>query len=176
MDTFILIKRGTNRNAVQMRGPFQEPDPRSNFFRIPGRRQTLLGTAAAIGGAFIKSLLPRRTQNSFRIRTPTRARLGNYAINAALSQTPTQKALQAQTYPFSAPRFKRRTQTRFHKKAPFVSKYRKFPRTRRRHFSRSPNLDPLVLYKSRNRRFQFRRKYRLSKRRQYQRTFLRYYK
>jgi len=148
-----------------MRGPFQEPLP-TNHFRVPGNRRTLFGSAAAIGAAFIKSLIPARTPNSFRVVRPSGYRLGKYAAQTLLSATPRQKAQQISSKKVSIhkARFARRTRKQQYKKVQVHRHFQQRSSGRRRYKPYSRNLQSSYKYRPKRRYHRFQRQYHISKR------------
>lgn len=138
-----------------MRGPFQEPDPRANLFRIPGNRRTLFGSAAAIGGAFIKSLLPRTSTRSIKFTKPSAYKLGKYAAQAIIPFRPKKTPPQI---PIRQARAARRNFQRPGKKSNFRSIYRRKYDTRRRYRSRTYPFLSVDASRSKYNRFRVRRK------------------
>lgn len=139
-----------------MRAPFQEPDPR--HFRVPGNRRTLFGSAAALGGALIKSLLPK-SSTGIRLKAPTANRLRSYASSRILSLSPASFALSKKKVAFHTRRSTRRAKKFVYKKNRLRFTVRRNTRSRRRHKSYRLHSYSRFKYRARHRKNRFHRRY-----------------
>lgn len=143
-----------------MRGPFQEPIFRPISNR-PVLRNTVFGTAAALGGAFIKSLLPNSSLG-LRLKPLSRHRIKSYAASQILSQKPSLKISQA---PLAIrPRRPSRRGYKFVQKKVYLRRSsRRKPRSRRRYLPYSRHSVSRFKYRPRNRKNQLYRRHHLKR-------------
>ena len=158
-----------------MRGPFQEPVFRPISNR-PVLRNTVFGTAAALGGAFIKSLLPNSSLG-LRLKPLSRSRIKSYAASQIIRKTPLPSLQVPQTSQSVRPRRPPRRSNKFVQEKVFLrrsSRRKSRPRRRYKPYSRYPNAR--VKYRTRNRQSQLHRRHYLKRLRPRPRYhFTRYY-
>lgn len=164
-----------------MRGPFQEPIYRHPLRNRPAVRNTFFGTAAALGGAFIKSILPKGNVQLNSIKPFSLYRPNFISASKLRNHATLFRSSQKTSYPFRKKTFVSKKTIRSPRSFRYIkirrtkaNEYRNLRRNnfsrRRRNFSRNSRSKYPLKFSSRNRARSIYRRSGVSKRSRYSRT------